>query len=88
MCISCSGADFKDALLNGQERHIKGATAKVKDQDILLLSDSIFLVQAICNGCSCGLIDYAQYLQTCNDTCNTQRTGLEVSTYISTERRG
>lgn len=34
MGVSCRGLDLKDALIDGQERHIKGAAPKVKDQHL------------------------------------------------------
>ena len=36
MGVSSSGLDLKDALFDGQQGHIKCATAKVKDEDIAL----------------------------------------------------
>ena len=36
--VSGSGLDLKDTLLNGQERNIEGAAAKVEDQDVALSS--------------------------------------------------
>jgi hypothetical protein len=67
--VSGSGLDLKDALLNGQQRHIKGATTQVKDEHIALAHRGALLVQAVRNGCSRGLIDDAHHLQTGNHTC-------------------
>merc|ERR1719410_398722 len=60
VCVACSGLDLKDTLLDGEEGHVKGASAKIKDQHILLLA---LLIQAIGNGSSRGFVDDAQDIQ-------------------------
>ena len=69
MCVSCCGSDFKDALLNGEQRDIKCAASQIEDQHVLLLAGSVLLVQSIGNGCSCWLVDDAQHIKTSNNTC-------------------
>ena len=34
VCVASSGLHLKHTLLNGQQRHIKGASAKVEDHDV------------------------------------------------------
>merc|ERR1719253_812319 len=47
---------FEDAVVNCQEGDIKGTTTKIVHEDVLLS----LLVEAICNCCSCGLVDDTQ----------------------------
>ncbi|KAG8126575.1 hypothetical protein E2320_021724, partial [Naja naja] len=67
--ISSSRFHFKDAIFNGQNGNIKCATTQVKDQYILLTCSAPFFIQTIGNGSSRGLINDAQYVETCNGTC-------------------
>jgi len=50
MGVTSSGLDLKDTLVDGQDRHIKGTAAEVKDEDVLLACALELLVQTICNG--------------------------------------
>ena len=34
MCISSGGLDLKDSILNVQDGHVKGATAKIEDENV------------------------------------------------------
>ncbi|KAF5218458.1 hypothetical protein ECC02_008635 [Trypanosoma cruzi] len=52
---------LKDATVDRQQRDIKRAAAKVKDEHIALLA-VLHFVQAVRNGGSCRLIDDAQHL--------------------------
>ena len=61
---SC-GHHLKDAVVNGQDGDVKGSTAQVKHQNVVLTT---LLVQAVGNGCSCGLIDDALNSQTGDDS--------------------
>ena len=54
--VSGGGLDLEDALLNRQDRDIKGATTKIEDEDIALLR-SLLLVQTVRNGSRGGLVD-------------------------------
>ena len=65
--VTCSGLHFKNAILNGQDRDIKGTAAKIKNEHTALAPH--FLVQAVCNSSSSGFIDDAEDLQSCNCAC-------------------
>lgn len=47
MSISICGQDFKDAIVNGQQRHIKSTTTEIEHKNVLL---SLLLVQTVSNG--------------------------------------
>ncbi|GER54361.1 NAD-specific glutamate dehydrogenase, partial [Striga asiatica] len=55
MGVSSSGLNLENSFLNGQERDIKSAASKIKNQDILFANARCFLVETVRNGCSCGL---------------------------------
>lgn len=55
MSISRNGLDSENAIGDGEEGYIESSTSKIEDQDILLLGR--FGVEAVCNGCSSGLVD-------------------------------
>mmetsp|Transcript_6918 Transcript_6918/g.16789 ORF Transcript_6918/g.16789 Transcript_6918/m.16789 type:complete len:167 (+) Transcript_6918:1108-1608(+) len=63
--VSVGGYNFKHAIVNGQQAHIKGTTAQVIHEDVLLG----LLVQPICNGSSCGLVDNTEHIKTSNEPC-------------------
>ena len=58
---------LKDTVIDSQNGDIKGATAQIEDQDVLL---GALLVQAIGQGSCGGLIDDSGNIQAGNDTCN------------------
>jgi hypothetical protein len=37
MGVATSGFDFKDAVLDGKDGHIKSSSTKIKDQDVTLI---------------------------------------------------
>ena len=63
--VTSCGHHLKDAVVNGEDGHIKGATTQVEHQDVVLAT---LLVKAVGNGCCCGLIDDALHSQTSNDS--------------------
>lgn len=63
MSVSIGSNHFEDSIVDGQEGHIEGSTAKIKHKDVLL---TILLVQAIGNGSSCGLVDNSHHIQSSN----------------------
>ncbi|WVZ07375.1 hypothetical protein V8G54_020721 [Vigna mungo] len=68
MSVSSCGLDFKDTLLNGEERNVKSTTSQIKDQDILFANTSSFLVKPVCNSCSSWLIYYSHNIEASNDS--------------------
>merc|ERR1711899_391756 len=67
MGVTSGGLDLKDALLNGQDGHIKGATSEIEDENVTL-SGSFLLVQTIGDGGSGGLVDDTENIETSDDT--------------------
>ncbi len=70
------GLHLKDAVFNGQDGHIKGASAQVKDQDVALWSFAF--VKAVGNGCRCGLVDDSQDIQSSDYSSVFSRLSLGV----------
>mmetsp|Transcript_23097 Transcript_23097/g.44273 ORF Transcript_23097/g.44273 Transcript_23097/m.44273 type:complete len:83 (-) Transcript_23097:629-877(-) len=58
VCITVGSNHFKDAIVNRQERNIKGATSQVIDQNVFF---SLF-VKAVSNRCSCGFVDDTEHI--------------------------
>ena len=58
--------DLEDALLDGEERNIKGATTKIEDENVALALN--LLVDTIGNGSSGGLVDDAEDVEAGNET--------------------
>ena len=58
-------AYLKDAIINGQNGHIKGTATQIEHQDVLLLA---LLIKAVGQGCSRGLIDDALNMEASDDT--------------------
>mmetsp|Transcript_66490 Transcript_66490/g.105215 ORF Transcript_66490/g.105215 Transcript_66490/m.105215 type:complete len:271 (-) Transcript_66490:42-854(-) len=58
MGVTVGGYDLKNAIVDGQEGHIKGTSSKVVDQDVLLR----LLVQTVGDGCRGGFVDDAQHV--------------------------
>ena len=48
MSVSISGHDFKDSIVDSEERHVKCSSAEIKDQNVLL---SLLLVKSVRNSC-------------------------------------
>ena len=75
MGISTGCFDLKDALLDGENRNIKGTTTQVKNEHIPLTTN--FFVQSISDSCSGGFFDYAKNIETSNTSClETQSSSL------------
>lgn len=54
-------------LVAASQAHIEGATAQVKDEDILFADSCVLLVQAVRNGGCSWLVNDAKYFQPSND---------------------
>jgi hypothetical protein len=65
MSVSIGGKHLKDTIVNGQERHIKGTSTKIKDEDIGFPSR---LVHAIGNGRSSRFINDTFHLHSRDGT--------------------
>lgn len=64
--VTSGSLDLEDALLDGEERHIEGTTAKIEDQDVALAL--VLLVEAVGNGGSGGLVDDTENVEAGNET--------------------
>mmetsp|Transcript_25199 Transcript_25199/g.64904 ORF Transcript_25199/g.64904 Transcript_25199/m.64904 type:complete len:582 (+) Transcript_25199:201-1946(+) len=64
VCVTIGGHDLKHAVVNGQNRHIEGAAAQVKHQDVLLCA---LLIEAVGNRGGSGLIDNALHAKASDD---------------------
>lgn len=64
MGVTSSRKNLKDALVDGQERHIKSTTAKVVHNDLAL---AIRLVKTVGDGSRSGLVDDTQNVQASNN---------------------
>mmetsp|Transcript_13398 Transcript_13398/g.16549 ORF Transcript_13398/g.16549 Transcript_13398/m.16549 type:complete len:292 (-) Transcript_13398:83-958(-) len=60
--VAIGGHHFEDSVVDGQQGHIEGATAKVVHQNVLLG----LLIQAIGDGCSRGLVDDTKHIHASN----------------------
>ena len=67
MGVSTGCFDLKDAILDGENRNIKGTTTQVKNEHIPLTTN--FFVEPISNGCSGGFVDYTKNIETSNTSC-------------------
>ena len=65
--VTSCGLDLENALLDGQQRHIEGATTKVKDQNIALADGCVLLIETVSDGCSSWLVDDTHALQASDD---------------------
>ena len=65
MSVPCSRLHLKDSIFDGEHGDIKGASAKVKDQHIVLAAT--FLVKAVGNRRSCWFVDDPENGETSND---------------------
>ncbi|RYR60078.1 hypothetical protein Ahy_A04g017168 [Arachis hypogaea] len=68
MGVSSSGLNFKDFIFNCDQRHIKGATTKIKYENIALSGTFISLLKSICKSCSCWFVDDSNDIKAGNDT--------------------
>ena len=67
MVVSSSGLDLKDALLEGKDRRIKGSASKIEDENVVF-SGSLLLVQSVSDGGSDGLVNDTENVKTSYDT--------------------
>ena len=66
MCITGSGLDFEDTLLDGQERDIECSSSQVEDQYISLALG--LFIETVGNGCGGGFVDDSEDVETGNET--------------------
>jgi hypothetical protein len=59
MCVSGSGYDFEDSVINGENTDIESSTSEIENENIFL---SLLFVQAVGDGCSSGLIQDSDYV--------------------------
>mmetsp|Transcript_38825 Transcript_38825/g.76331 ORF Transcript_38825/g.76331 Transcript_38825/m.76331 type:complete len:238 (+) Transcript_38825:1835-2548(+) len=67
MGVSCGGLDLKDAILNGQKRHIEGTATQIENEDVSLTLP--LLVKPVCNGSGSGLVDDSHDVEASNGPC-------------------
>lgn len=65
MCVPVRRHHLKDAAIDGQDADIKSTTTQIKDENVLL---PLLLVETVCDGGSCWLVDDASHIQTGDDT--------------------
>ena len=63
MGITTGWNNFKDSIVNGQKRNIKGTTSQIEDKDVLF---SFFFVKTIGDGSSSWFVDDSHDIQTGN----------------------
>ena len=66
--VTGSRLNFEDAVLNGEDRHIKGAATKVEDEDVGLLTLALLLVKTVSDGSSGRFIDDTEDVKARDDT--------------------
>src|SRR5271154_5997583 len=66
MGISGSRFNLENSLLNSQERHIKGSTTEIKDENVLFAL--CFLVETVGDGGSGRFVDDTKDIKPCNQT--------------------
>merc|ERR1719333_1541596 len=59
--VASSSLDLKDAIVDGEQRHIKGATTKVEDEHVALASG--LLVETVCDSGGGGLVDDTHHVK-------------------------
>ena len=57
-------AYLENTILDRQDRHIEGTTAKIEDEYVLLSSCVSFFVKSVGDGGSSGLVDDSEHVQT------------------------
>merc|ERR1719215_1099504 len=62
VCVTSSYLHLEDSILDGQQRHIEGATTHVVDKNVALSAP--FLVQAIGNCSRRRFVDNTEYIHT------------------------
>merc|ERR1711937_818566 len=67
MGVTGGGLDLEDAVVDGEDGDIKGATTEVKDEHVLLLL--ALLVEAVSDGGGGGLVDDAEDVEAGNGAC-------------------
>ena len=65
--VSIGSLDLENSIFDTEERHIKGATTKIKDENIAL-SRTFLLVQPVGNSGGCGLVDDTENVKTGDDS--------------------
>ena len=68
MSVSSGGLHLEDTLLNGQQRHIEGATSQIKDEHVLLANRGVLLIKSVGDGSSRRLVDDTHDVETRNHT--------------------
>ena len=59
VCVTICGQDLELTIVDPQNRNIECASSQVEHQDGLLLIIVFNLIQAIGDGCGCGLVEDA-----------------------------
>mmetsp|Transcript_89975 Transcript_89975/g.176154 ORF Transcript_89975/g.176154 Transcript_89975/m.176154 type:complete len:251 (-) Transcript_89975:41-793(-) len=65
VCVTSSGFNLEDALLDGKKRHIEGSSSKIEDKHVLL---GTLLVKTVGNGSGGRLVDDTKHVKTRDDT--------------------
>ena len=64
MGVAICGLDFKDAILNGEERHIESASTKIENEHILFTLTGLVKAVSDCGGSR--LVDDTLHIETSN----------------------
>jgi len=64
--VAVGGLHFEDAILNGEERDIEGATTEIEDENVLLTL--ALLVETVGNSSGSGFVDDALDVESSNGT--------------------